>query len=88
MLNAASVAAATGKAVAEPKKRKRELEARRFFECSYADKDDAKALGAKWDTAAKKWYVREGLSIGAFARWLPPVGAKKRDCDCGLREER
>lgn len=38
----------------------------------YDQKDDAKALGARWDTELKKWYVPDGLDVEAFSRWLPP----------------
>jgi hypothetical protein len=37
----------------------------------FAEKDNAKALGAKWDAAAKKWYVPQGLDINLFESWWP-----------------
>ncbi|WP_085639935.1 MULTISPECIES: DUF5710 domain-containing protein [unclassified Pseudomonas] len=37
----------------------------------YAEKDQAKLLGARWDAQAKTWFVPEGVSTEAFARWLP-----------------
>ena len=44
--------------------------------CPYAERDQAKALGAKWDPAGKTWYVPPGLSLHIFARWSPvPVGS-------------
>jgi Na+-translocating ferredoxin:NAD+ oxidoreductase RnfG subunit len=33
------------------------------------EKDEAKALGAKWDNEKKTWYVPEGIALGAFSRW-------------------
>ncbi|MCP3751873.1 DUF5710 domain-containing protein [Pseudomonas sp. SBB6] len=37
----------------------------------FAEKDEAKALGARWDPQLKTWYVPEGKEIGLFVRWLP-----------------
>lgn len=37
----------------------------------YAEKDDAKLLGAKWDATAKKWYVPKGTLAALFERWMP-----------------
>lgn len=43
----------------------------------YADKDEAKALGARWDPKRKTWYVPDGAAAGPFERWLPPGGASQ-----------
>lgn len=37
----------------------------------YAEKDQAKALGAKWDNANKTWYAPAGLDLNQFKKWLP-----------------
>lgn len=37
----------------------------------YAEKDQAKALGAKWDNANNSWYVPAGLDLSKFEKWLP-----------------
>ena len=37
----------------------------------FAEKDQAKALGARWDAARKKWYVPDGKAAEPFARWKP-----------------
>lgn len=37
----------------------------------YAEKDQAKALGAKWNAPEKVWYVPDGMALGPFHRWLP-----------------
>jgi putative DNA primase/helicase len=44
---------------------------RTYLAVPYAEKDDAKRLGAKWDRAEKAWYVPAGVSLEAFAPWLP-----------------
>lgn len=35
------------------------------------EKDDAKALGARWNGEQKKWYVPAGVDVGLFAKWMP-----------------
>lgn len=37
----------------------------------FAEKDQAKKLGARWDAALKLWYVAAGADIAPFARWSP-----------------
>ena len=44
---------------------------RTYLAVPYDEKDDAKALGAKWDRQAKAWYVPAGMDLEAFAPWLP-----------------
>jgi len=44
----------------------------------YADKDEAKALGAFWLTEIKKWVIPDHLpDINRFAKWIP---AGRLDC--------
>ena len=31
----------------------------------------AKALGARFDMAAKSWYVPDGVDLALFTEWLP-----------------
>jgi len=42
-----------------------------FLEVQFKDKDQAKALGARWDGTAKKWYVPDGKELAPFNAWLP-----------------
>ncbi len=35
----------------------------------YAEKDEAKQLGARWDPKRKKWYVPAGVDTAPFERW-------------------
>lgn len=37
----------------------------------FEEKDAAKALGAKWDSSIKDWYIPEGRDSSPFAKWLP-----------------
>jgi hypothetical protein len=41
----------------------------------FAEKDAAKALGARWDAAKKIWYVKDVSDITPFLRWDPDVKA-------------
>jgi hypothetical protein len=41
----------------------------------YAEKDEAKALGARWDPKGRFWYVPQGQVATQFERWLPDAGA-------------
>lgn len=36
----------------------------------YAEKNQAKALGAKWDNVNKTWYAPAGLDLNKFEKWL------------------
>jgi hypothetical protein len=40
-----------------------------YLEVPYAQKDAAKALGARWDATNKKWYVPTNIDITPFAKW-------------------
>ena len=44
---------------------------RTYINTPYAEKEDAKALGACWDADRKSWYAPEGLDLALFTRWLP-----------------
>jgi hypothetical protein len=41
-----------------------------FLKVPYAEKDQAKALGARWDAKRKAWYVPDGTDAAPFAAWL------------------
>ncbi|MES2126588.1 MAG: DUF5710 domain-containing protein [Pseudomonadota bacterium] len=43
-----------------------------FLKVPFAEKDEAKALGARWNGARKAWYVPDGQSTAPFERWLAP----------------
>lgn len=42
-----------------------------FLEVPFKEKDDAKALGARWDAEARKWFVPPGKDLALFQAWLP-----------------
>ncbi len=51
-----------------------------YLTVAYAEKDQAKALGARWDAMARRWFVPEGLAVESFNRWLTtPLTPKLSD---------
>jgi hypothetical protein len=52
-------------------------EPKTYLNVPYAQKDAAKALGARWDPAQKKWYVPGNKDISLFAQWLSQDAAPK-----------
>lgn len=45
---------------------------RYYIECPYEEKEEAKALGAKWDKNAKKWYYTNPYDGVKFQKWIKP----------------
>ena len=43
---------------------------RTYLKVPFAEKDEAKALGARWDPARKSWYVQDAKDLASFERWL------------------
>jgi Domain of unknown function (DUF5710) len=52
-----------------------------FLNVPYAEKDQARELGARWNPTRKRWYVPPGVALEPFARWMPQEGeaALERD---------
>ncbi len=44
---------------------------RAYLQVPYREKDEAKALGARWDRQQQSWYVPGGKDTGPFSRWMP-----------------
>ena len=42
-----------------------------YLNCPYAEKDEAKELGARWDMDARKWFVPNELDRNLFKQWWP-----------------
>lgn len=36
----------------------------------FAEKEEAKALGARWDPKKKCWYIQNVADLSPFARWI------------------
>jgi hypothetical protein len=41
-----------------------------FLNVPYAEKDEARALGARWNPGRKRWYVPSGVALEPFQKWL------------------
>ena len=40
-----------------------------FLTVPFAEKDQAKNLGARWNAERKKWYVPTGVDLAPFKKW-------------------
>ena len=45
-----------------------------YLTVPYAQKDAAKALGARWDAANKKWTISADKDLAIFKHWQPQAG--------------
>jgi hypothetical protein len=45
-----------------------------FLNVPYAEKDQARELGARWNPTRKRWYVPNGVALESFERWLAKDG--------------
>jgi len=45
-----------------------------FLNVPYAEKDDARALGARWNPGRKRWYVPDGVAPDPFQKWMAKDG--------------
>jgi hypothetical protein len=52
-----------------------------YLRVPFAEKSQAKALGARWDSRARSWYVPPGVSTERFGRWLRTVSAAAESSD-------
>jgi hypothetical protein len=56
--------------------RQHEVE-RVYLDVPFQEKDEVKALGARWDLDARSWYVPPGVGIERLARWLAVLPAEE-----------
>ena len=49
-----------------------------WIDVPYSQKDEAKALGARWDRQEQSWYVPAGVDPAPFARWTPATALQAR----------
>jgi hypothetical protein len=47
-----------------------------FLNVPYAEKDEARALGARWNPGRKRWYVPTGVALEPFQKWLKEGGGR------------
>lgn len=48
-----------------------------YLEVPFHQKDRAKELGAKWDSAMGKWYAPHRTDLHLFQEWWPAVLSKE-----------
>jgi len=41
-----------------------------YLKCPFAQREDCKKLGGRWDQLKKKWYVPPGLDPAPFSKWI------------------
>ena len=46
-----------------------------FLTVPYAEKDAAKALGARWNPTRRRWYVADGVATEPFTKWIDAASA-------------
>ena len=46
--------------------------ARTYLDVPFLEKDEAKALGARWDPQRRQWWAPADVDPRAFSRWLDP----------------
>jgi Domain of unknown function (DUF5710) len=51
--------------------KKTEWPGRVYLNVPYEEKDEAKALGARWSPDNKRWYVPEGRDRSKLSKWIP-----------------
>jgi len=51
-----------------------------FLTVPYAEKDAAKALGARWNPTRRRWYVADGVATEPFAKWIDAASASASAC--------
>ena len=43
-----------------------------YLNCPFSDKEQAKALGARWDQETRAWYVPATKALLPFVQWISP----------------
>lgn len=41
-----------------------------YIDVPYAQKDEAKLLGARWDTEVRRWYITDKQDVLLFGKWF------------------
>jgi len=63
----------------EKRRGEKEPESRVYINVPYSEKDEAKALGAKWDKQEKSWFIEPGTDQAPFKKWLEPARENRLD---------
>jgi conjugative relaxase-like TrwC/TraI family protein len=62
-------------------------EERQYLAVPYAEREAAKAAGAKWDWREKLWYIGSEGTRESLAKWLPENAAARQTIQVSPREE-
>lgn len=57
----------------------RPAESRTWLSVPYEEKDEAKALGARWDRDEKSWFAPAGAAMEPLKQWLPENQASRQE---------
>lgn len=58
-----------------------------YIDCPFEEKDEAKALGARWDANARSWYYVNAKDADKFKKWLPEEDAASKLPDLSDEQE-
>ncbi|MFP5515692.1 MAG: DUF5710 domain-containing protein [Alphaproteobacteria bacterium] len=58
-----------------------------YLAVPYAEKDEAKGLGARWDREQKAWYAPPGVDLAPLEKWRPGHTDLHVDAGCDPRAE-
>lgn len=56
--------------IKQAQRQKSTIQERVYIDCPFRDKDEAKALGARWDSEERLWYVPHGIDLAPFMKWI------------------
>lgn len=65
-----------------------EQPARTYLVVPFKEKDEAKALGAKWDRQERAWYVPPGVDPAPFDKWAQRATTAAADAPAAAQEAR
>lgn len=54
---------------ADQERERQQAGEKQYINVPYKEKDEAKALGARWDRQQQSWYVPAGMDAAPFAKW-------------------
>lgn len=65
----------------------RKPEEKNYISVPYREKNQAKALGARWDREKKSWWVPEGKDLTKFSRWIQTASSPRQDAGLSPQQE-
>jgi hypothetical protein len=62
-----------------------DFDSRIYLDVPYAEKDNAKSFGAKWDFNLKRWYVAEQEDITELSKWFSDNQPPRKSINAHMR---